>query len=81
MITKFLNKLNLTVMAILLFIINPGYSQIGQVISSFSSPGNKPTGLAWDGHYIWNADTETNKIYKIDPATGSYVDTLTSPGG
>jgi len=78
---KFLNKKNVILLAIILFVINPCYSQMGQVISSFPSPGNKPTGLTWDGNHLWNADTETNKIYKIDPQTGEVVFSIPGPAG
>jgi hypothetical protein len=39
--------------------------QLNTVIDSFASPGSIPTGLAWDGQYLWNADKSDYKIYKI----------------
>jgi len=53
---------------------------VGEVITSFSAPGAGPLGLAWDGEYLWNADWETNMIYKLSPSTGSVVQSFSSPG-
>ena len=35
----------------------------GQQIKSFSTPGGEPRGLAFDGKYLWLADSNTDKIY------------------
>jgi len=43
---------------------------------SFNSPGPGPTGLAWDGTYLWNADTNEGKIYKLDPSSGKVIASL-----
>jgi len=53
----------------------------GEVITSFSAPGTGPLGLAYDGTYLWNADWETEMIYKLSPSTGSVVQSFSSPGG
>jgi len=53
---------------------------VGEVITSFAAPGPGPLGLAWDGEYLWNADWETNMIYKLSPSTGSVVQSFSSPG-
>jgi len=50
-------------------------------VRSFSSPGGDPTGLAFDGTHLWNADGWDEKIYKIDPSDGSVVSSFDSPGG
>ena len=49
------------------------------VVSSFDSPGGYPTGLTFDGTYLWNADWTRDKIYKLD-TSGSMVDSFDSPG-
>lgn len=53
-------------------------AQIGQVVHSIPSPADRPTGLAWDGQYLWVADIGTNRIYKLDPLNGNVV--LSFPG-
>lgn len=37
----------------------------GNDITLFNSPGGRPTGLAFDGEYLWNADWTDRKIYKL----------------
>ena len=56
------------------------FAVTGHVEKSFASPGSCPTGLTFDGKYLWNCDRKTDMIYKIDPRTGKVVDSLTSPG-
>ena len=53
---------------------------VGDVITSFSSPGSGPLGLAWDGEYLWNADWAALTVYKIDPLDGSVITSFPSPG-
>ena len=70
-------------------IINPEYQlsstqgdkiQKMEIIDWFDSPGDNPYGLAWDGNYLWHADsTYSGKIYKIDPSDGSVVYSFGSP--
>ena len=38
----------------------------GQVVSRFYSPDDIPSGLTWDGQYLWCADITKGKIYKLD---------------
>ncbi len=38
----------------------------GNVIRSFNAPGTEPAGLAFDGVYLWHADSGTDRVYKID---------------
>jgi glutamine cyclotransferase len=52
----------------------------GKVIRSFPLPGKFCTGLTYDGHYLWVADYQADKIYKIDPATGALLCQIPSPG-
>jgi hypothetical protein len=60
--------------------LNPG---TGDVVNSFNSPGFWPTGLAWDGTYLWVVDFVDihDKIYKLDPSNGSVVSSVDSPDG
>ena len=56
------------------------FAVTGDIETSFASPGSCPTGLTFDGKYLWNCDRKTDMIYKIDPKNGSVIDSLTSPG-
>ena len=51
----------------------------GKVLASFPSPSSCPTGLAFDGRYLWLVDHRTAHLYKIDPATGKVVADVVSP--
>jgi sugar lactone lactonase YvrE len=51
-----------------------------EIIKRLPSPGNGPVGLAYDGRYLWNADFNTGKIYRLDPATGEEDIVLVCPG-
>ena len=50
------------------------------VIDSVPAPGLEHMGLAWDGTYLYNASNEFSPIvvYKIDPASGITIDTITT---
>ncbi len=79
----FLSKKNLKILFVILFI---GFSyvfsfaKVGDVIKSFKTPGNFPTGLAFDGKYLWIADRKTDMLYQIDPETGAQKNKITAPG-
>lgn len=52
----------------------------GQVLKTFKTPATHPTGMTFDGKYIWLADNMTYKIYRINPDNGEVVKTIKSPG-
>jgi len=38
----------------------------GNVLDSFEGPGESSCGLAFDGSHLWNADTKTDRIYRLN---------------
>ena len=56
------------------------FARVGDVLKTFKTPGPLPTGLAYDGKYLWLADAHTDKIYKINPQNGDVVSSFESPG-
>jgi DNA-binding beta-propeller fold protein YncE len=64
------------------FIVLPAsiLAYTGEVIRSFPTPGEFPTGLTFDGKDLWLADRYSDLLYCIDPATGNVVRTLPTPG-
>lgn len=52
----------------------------GDVVDSIPAPRTCPTGLAWDGNYLWVADRKTDSLYKIDPKNGNIEKSIPSPG-
>jgi sugar lactone lactonase YvrE len=52
----------------------------GAVIDSLEAPHPCPTGLAFDGHYLWAADHKADRIVCLDPEDGSVLREIPSPG-
>ena len=52
----------------------------GDVEYKLPTPGSCPTGLAFDGTYLWVADRKTDTLYAIDPVTGEVNKVIPSPG-
>jgi len=63
--------------------------ETGKVVHSIESPAYWPSGLAFDGKYLWNSDVKgliprgdeyhEGRIFKIDPADGTILNTLAAP--
>lgn len=47
--------------------------------SSIPSPEIDPSGLAWDGQYLWNSDWSNGMIYKINPSNGNVISSFPTP--
>ncbi len=60
------------------FIISP---ETGDIIERFIPNGEQPTGLTYDGKYIWTSDNKKDEIYKLDPRTHEVLETIPAPGG
>jgi streptogramin lyase len=43
------------------------------VIDRFQSPGSNPTGLCYDGQFIWHCDADSGVLYTINPKTKKIV--------
>ena len=50
----------------------------GEVIKSFASPASGPTGLAFDGKYLWHCDYAVATIYQLG-LTGKVIKSFASP--
>jgi len=48
-------------------------------IDSFPSPDTTPFGLAYDGANLWNVDLFGQRIYALDPASGSVRRSFSAP--
>lgn len=51
----------------------------GEIIKSFNTIGNYPTGICFDGNNLWLADRETDKLYYINSETGILIREIESP--
>ncbi len=50
-----------------------------RIVTSFSSPGKFPSGLASDGINLWSTDASLGIIHKLDPINGSILSQFPSP--
>ena len=51
----------------------------GAVLQQFDAPGSQPWGMTWDGTYLWVVDFAEKRISKIDPASGTELDSYNTP--
>ena len=65
---------------LIIIVSSLAWSRVGDVLKTIKTPGQMPTGLAFDGKNLWLADAYTDKIYKIDPASGDVISSFDSPG-
>ncbi|MFZ5515274.1 MAG: transglutaminase domain-containing protein [Candidatus Zhuqueibacterota bacterium] len=56
------------------------FAFVGEIVYTMNSPGDHPTGLAFDGKYLWVADRKTDNLYQIDPNNGLVIHTFPAPG-
>ncbi|MFC1850186.1 transglutaminase domain-containing protein [candidate division CSSED10-310 bacterium] len=66
-------------LAILFFTVT-SWAFPGKVVQTFKSPSTCPTGLTFDGRYVWLADHKTDTLVKIDPQNENVVHHIPSPG-
>ena len=59
--------------------VKQAYVSVPGVVKIIDSPSDFPTGLTWDGEYLWNADYMSEKIYKIDPDDGRVIKSFAAP--
>lgn len=53
---------------------------VGDAAKTFKTPAHHPTGMCFDGQWIWLVDAGTYKIYALDPKTADVKKTLEAPG-
>ncbi len=76
---KLINKFSITTLIIVIFLPFSIRAYTGEVIKSFKTPGSFPTGLTFDGKYLWLADKKTDKIYCINPKNGNIIRDIQAP--
>jgi len=73
-------KKTILFLCLVLMFIPLSWAKVGDILQVIKTPGPCPTGLAFDGQNLWLADNFTDKIYKIDPASGNILKSFDSPG-
>jgi len=61
-------------------ICNTVLSAPGDTLRSIPAPFKCPQGLTFDGEYLWNADRNSDLMYKINTGDGTVLDSLPTPG-
>lgn len=56
------------------------FGATGDILKSFPTPGPCPTGLAFDGKYLWMADRKTDSLYQINTENGGVLKAIPAPG-
>lgn len=51
----------------------------GAVLQQFDAPGSQPWGMTWDGTYLWVVDFAEKRISKIDPVSGTELNSYSTP--
>ncbi len=74
------NQITVALAILLLVPASSAWTATGDVINSFATPGSCPTGLTFDGKYLWMADRKTDSLYKIDSNTGRIKTARPAPG-
>ncbi len=64
----------------IIFLSTALFATPGDILTSFSLPGQCPTGLAYDGEHLWVADRLNDSLYALNPETGEVVQSMPSPG-
>jgi sugar lactone lactonase YvrE len=73
-----MKKLLITIL-VFLAVYSTAFAFSGEVIKSFNTPENLPTGLCFDGKNLWLADRGSDKIYCLNPETGTIIREIESP--
>jgi len=55
-------------------------TKVATLVTSCDSPVKGNDGLTWDGEYLWIADYDTRRAYRIDPSTCKSVSDIPLPG-
>ncbi len=65
---------------IISFLTQSVFTFPGKILKNFKLPYNHPTGLVFDGKFLWVADHKADKLICIDPINGNVVRDIKSPG-
>jgi streptogramin lyase len=53
----------------------------GRVLAQFETPATRAHGVTWFRDHVWVADTDSRRIFEIDPQTGAVLSSPTVPAG
>jgi len=70
----------LPIFGLTFFLLSSTQARVGDVVKVLPTPGPNPTGLAFDGKFLWLADNRLDQIFKMDPQSGKVIKSFASPG-
>lgn len=74
-----INQFLAVVLLVLTIVPTVVTAHVGEVVKAYDTPGQFPTGLAFDGKLIWLADRKAQTLFGIDPKSGNKVAEIPSP--
>lgn len=54
------------------------WAKVGDILQVIKTPGPGPTGLTFDGKYLWVTDRSQDRIYLVNPSDGLCLSSLRS---
>jgi len=51
-----------------------------QVAEAFDAPGHRPSGMCFDGRFVWLTDRDTGRVDRFDPEAGAITRSAVTPG-
>ena len=77
-----MKKQNIVLLIFVLLLVSPivSFAYTGEIIQSFDTPAQYPTGLTYNGKNLILADRKADKLFYINPKNGKVIKTLSSPG-
>jgi len=78
-----MNKIALNKLHVLRLAVKYGCIKRGRlnIVGCFESPGSNPTGLCYDGRYVWHCDADQARIFKIDVTKEEIICSRDTPFG
>ena len=51
-----------------------------EVAEAFDAPGHNPSGMCFDGQFVWISDRDSGRIDRFDPEAGAITRSAVTPG-
>ena len=64
----------------ILLIHSQAHAYVGEVVKKLRAPSPCPSGIAFDGTFLWCCDRKTDTIYKLDRESGRVLKEFSAPG-
>ena len=51
-----------------------------KVAEAYDVPGHRPSGMCYDGEFVWISDRDSGRVDRFDPETGAITRSAVTPG-